>query len=265
MKGTRASSLERGEHGSDRRSLGLGSRVLFGHREGPILPDREKGTRLAGICVAVADGHTLVRQGLCALLRSSGAVTVAGDAGTIGEAIEGAGGRSPGILVYDPRTVPDGGADALRRVRRQAPTTAFVALSADRRESAVRDAVRAGARAYVLKSSGLGALLTALRETADGRHWFDPAITRRDPEAYAAELRASQADPCDTLTPREREVLRHIVKGASNAQIADAMAISPNTVSVHRGNLMKKLGLHSEADVVRFAVRHGILSAPDLP
>ncbi|HSV73430.1 MAG TPA: response regulator transcription factor, partial [Chthonomonadales bacterium] len=176
--------------------------------ERSLLPDNGKGTCLAGIGVALADGHALVRQALCALLRNRAGLYVVVEAGSVTEAMASASVAPVDLVVYDPCTVPDGGREAMGRICRGAPALRLVVLTGDSRESSVRDALCAGARAYALKSSGLDALLTALREASAGRYWFDAAITRRDPEAYAAELCSAHDDPCRRLTAREREVMR---------------------------------------------------------
>jgi DNA-binding NarL/FixJ family response regulator len=124
----------------------------------------------------------------------------------------------------------------------------------------VLEALRHGAAAYVLKGSAPGELVRAVREVAAGRHYLSPPLSERAIEAYRSQAQGQTLEPYDTLTTREREVLHLAAEGRQNAAIAERLGISPRTAETHRTHIMRKLGLHSQTELVRYALRRGIIA-----
>ena len=147
----------------------------------------------------------------------------------------------------------------VHRVRRRSPETRVVVLSMYAEEPFVVEALRLGAQAYVLKESTPDELAHAIREVVAGRRYLDASLRERAIEAYVRNADRGAADAYQTLTLREQEVLYLAAEGLTNAEIADRLVISPRTVETHRANLMRKLGLRNQTDLIRFALRQGIL------
>jgi DNA-binding NarL/FixJ family response regulator len=124
----------------------------------------------------------------------------------------------------------------------------------------VLEALRHGAAAFVLKGSAPGELVRAVREVAAGRHYLSPPLSERAIDAYRNQAQGQVLEPYDTLTTREREVLHLAAEGRHNADIADRLGISPRTAETHRTHVMRKLGLHSQTELVRYALRRGIIA-----
>lgn len=210
--------------------------------------------------VILADDHPVVRHGLRALLELERDLSVVGEAGGGHEAVALVDRLHPNVLVVDLRMPGLGGIEVARQVAKRAPHTKIVVLSMYADESHVLEALQNGVAAYVLKDAAPAELVTAVREAAAGRRYLGKPLSERAITAYA-ELGAAQAsDPYESLTGREREVLHLAAEGHSNAEIALRLGISPRTVEVHRANLLRKLGLRSQTDLVRYAMRRGILS-----
>jgi two-component system response regulator NreC len=208
------------------------------------------------VTVVLVDDHPVVRQGLRALLETEPGFSVVGEAGNGLEAASLVERLKPTVLLLD-LTLPElDGLETLRQVRQSSPQTRVIILSMHSTEAYVRAALRHGAAGYVLKDASAGDLIQAMREVCKGRRYLSPPLSERTIDAY---LSAAPPDAYDTLTNREREVLRLVAAGLTNAQIAAGFSISPRTVETHRANLMRKLELHSLADLTRYAMEHGIL------
>jgi DNA-binding NarL/FixJ family response regulator len=214
-----------------------------------------------GLTLVLADDHRIVRQGLRALLGTEPDVRLVGEAADGLEALRLVTRLRPDVLVLDLMMPGLGGLEVARRVTRRSPQTRIVILSMYANEAYVVEALRAGAAAYVLKVSGAEELMRAVREAAAGRRFLSPAISEHALERYAEQARGP-ADPYETLTAREREVLQLTAEGLSSAAAASRLFISPRTVESHRANLMRKLGLHNQRELVRFAAERGILPGP---
>jgi DNA-binding NarL/FixJ family response regulator len=210
------------------------------------------------ITVALADDHHVVRQGLRALLETEPDLSVVEEAADGSAALEMVTRMTPDVLVLDLAMQGTTGLDVLGQVTRQQPTTRVVVLSMHSGEAYVVEALRRGASAYVLKDATASDLIHAIREVMAGRHYLSPSLSERAIEAYA-KTEAAADEPHRVLTPRELEVFRLAARGDSLQQIATELSISPRTAESHRANLMRKLGLHSQTDIVRHAIRHGIL------
>lgn len=164
----------------------------------------------------------------------------------------------PNVLVLDLMLPGVGGLDVTRLVARRFPGTRIVVLSMYAMEAYVREALHNGASGYVIKDAGSAELIRAIREVAAGRRYLSPPLSEGAIEAYASSA-GDSASGYESLTTREREVLRLSAEGRSGAVIAERLGISPRTAETHRHNLMQKLGLHSRTELVRFALKHGLL------
>ncbi|HJK95195.1 MAG TPA: response regulator transcription factor [Polyangiaceae bacterium LLY-WYZ-15_(1-7)] len=204
------------------------------------------------IRVLLADDHTIVREGLRALLAEESDFEVVGEASDGREAVALAEELAPDVVVMDLAMPKLNGVDATARIRKACPDTQVVVLSMHATAAHVRPALRAGARGYLVKGSGLGDLRKAVEAVARGEAFFSPAVAAivLDADGGADEAR---------LTSREREVLQLVGEGRSSPEIARALGISVKTIEGHRSRLMGKLGVSNVAGLVRSAVRLGLV------
>jgi DNA-binding NarL/FixJ family response regulator len=209
--------------------------------------------------VVLADDHQIVRQGLKALLDAEPDLRVVGEAGDGLQAIKRVEMLSPRVLVLDLMMPGLNGLDVMRRLRRGSPHTQVVILSMYANEAYVLEALSNGASAYVLKDSSSADLVHAVREAAAGRKYLSPPLSDRAIEVYQEKARAATLDRYETLTAREREVLHLAAEGKTSAEVAARLGISGRTAETHRSNLMHKLDLHTQADLIRYALRRGIV------
>ena len=212
--------------------------------------------------IVLADDHTVVRAGLRALLEGGHAdFHVVGEASDGLEAVQLVERQKPDVLVVDVMMPGLNGIEVTRQVRQRVPHTRVVVLSMHASEPYVLEALRHGASGYVLKDASSDQLVHAVREVSEGRPYLSPPLTERAIAAYVERAQPATLDPHDLLTTREREVLQLAAEGLSNAEIAQKLTLSPRTVEMHRGNLTRKLDLQSQTDLVRYAIRRGIISA----
>ncbi len=209
------------------------------------------------ITLLVADDHQIVRQGLCALLQTEPDFRVMGQAADGIETLRLVEKLRPNILVMDLMMPGLGGLEATRQTARFSPRTRVVVLSMHSNEAYVVESLRAGASGYVLKESGAGELIRAVRDAEAGRRFISPAISPEALETYALTAENPTRDPYDTLTVREREVFHLTAEGHSGVAVAERLFISPRTVESHRANVMRKLGLRNHKELIRYAVRRG--------
>jgi len=216
---------------------------------------------VAPISVVLADDHHIVRRGLRALLAGEPDIQVVGAAGDGLEAVAVVERLRPDVLVVDLMMPGINGLEVARQIQQQrAPRTRVVMLSMYGDEGYLLEALRNGALAYVLKDADPSELLSAVREAASGRRHLSPPFSERAVAAYLEKARASAPVDYETLTAREREVLHLVAEGHTNAQIGERLGISPRTADTHRTNLMRKLSLHSQGSLVRFALERGIIA-----
>lgn len=207
------------------------------------------------IRILLADDHRLVRQGFRLILHSQEDMDVVGETGNGREAVELAVSLKPDVVVMDV-TMPElNGIEATRRIREFSPHIRVLALSVHRDSVYVREIIRAGAEGYLLKESADTDLLAAVRAVAVGHSYLSPEVSG----AILNDYRRHATNPLDLLTSREREVLQHIAEGRTNKEIATNLNLSVYTVDGHRTRIMDKLNLHSVGELVRFAVRNGIV------
>lgn len=209
--------------------------------------------------VVLADDHPVVRVGLRALIEDVQGLRVVGEAGDGLEAVEMVEELRPDVLVLDLMMPGLGGLEVIRRVRAISPGTRIVVLSLYSDEPYVVEALRSGACGYVVKEASASELVRAIQEVCDGRYYLSSQLAQRAIEVYLQTSAADAHDPYTALTPREREVLHMTAQGLSTAEIAARLYISRRTVENHRVNLMRKLGLKTRAQLIRFAALRGIL------
>jgi DNA-binding NarL/FixJ family response regulator len=207
------------------------------------------------IRVLLADDHAVVRQGFRLILASQEGIEVVCEAGNGREAVEMAVRHKPDIAVIDVSMPELNGIEATRRILEDCPHTRVLALSMHKDAVYVREILRAGARGYILKDAIDTEFVQAIRAIARGQGYLSPAISG----AVLDDYRKNVSDPIDLLTSREREVLQLIAEGKTNKEIANLLNLSVYTVDAHRGRIMEKLNMHSVTDLVRFAVRKGIV------
>ena len=210
--------------------------------------------------IVLADDHHIVRQGLRALLEVETDLQVIGEAGDGLEAVRNVETLNPSVLVLDLMMPGLNGLDVLKQIKRRAPQTHIVILSMYANEAYVVEAFSNGASGYVLKDSSSADLVQAVREAAAGRNYLSPPLSDRAIEAYQEKAKDATLDRYETLTSREREVLHLAAEGRTNHEIATRLGISSRTAETHRSNLMHKLDLHTQADLIRFALRRGIIA-----
>ena len=203
------------------------------------------------ISVLLVDDHSLVRRGFRRILEDAADIEVIGEASDGSEAVKLATQLRPRLIVMDCALPGMSGLDATRRILSKLPETAILMLSMHSEETWVHQALDAGARGYILKSAVDMELVTAIRRVADGEIVLDPQISR------ATTLKGERNSG---LTVRELEVLKLIVAGKSNKEIAADLDLSANTVAVHRANIMDALGIHKTADLVVYAIRSGLVN-----
>jgi len=207
------------------------------------------------IRVLLADDHAVVRRGFRMILDSQPDLEVVGEVANGREAVVEAEKLQPDVIVMDV-TMPElNGIEATRRIAEIAPRARVLALSMHKDAVYVREILRAGAKGYLLKDSEEGDLIAAVRSVARGEGFLSPGIS----EAVLTDYRKHVTNAIDLLTSREREVLQHIAEGKTNKEIATNLNLSVYTVEAHRGRLMEKLNLQSSGELVRFAVRNGLI------
>lgn len=211
------------------------------------------------IRVLVADDHTMVRQGLVGILKSSEQIEVVGEAGDGYEATEKAMKAKPDVVVLDVSMPRLNGLEAARRICEALPATRVLVLTMHDDEEYVLKMVRAGASGYLLKEGAASDLLAGIQALHAGKTFFGPQATQALAAAYQRG-ETSADDPYSRLTNREREIFQLVVEGKTNVQIAAVLYISPKTVDNHRTRLMEKLGAHSTAELVRYAAKHKLLT-----
>ena len=211
--------------------------------------------------IVLADDHSLVRQGLRALLEAETDFAIVGEAADGLEVPDLVERVKADVLVLDLMLHGLNGLEVTRQVQQRSPQTRMVVLSMYANEAYVLEALRNGALAYVLKEASATELIRAIRAAMAGRRYLSAPLSESAIELYVQKAKAAPRDPYEALTTREREVLQLAAEGQSNPEIANRLGISVRTVETHRANLMHKLDLHSQTDLVRYALWRGIVPA----
>jgi len=210
------------------------------------------------IRVLIADDHAVVRDGLRALLAKAGDVEVVGVAGNGREVIEQAQRVRPDVVVMDVGMPELDGVEATRRLREKCPESRVLILSMHLTSEHVVRALHAGAHGYVLKESAGEEVVEAIRAVAAGRRYLSHQISELMIDDFLRD--GVKVSPLDRLSLRESEVLRLVVEGHTSAGIAERIALSIKTVETYRARIMRKLGVKDTVELVKFAMRHGIVS-----
>jgi len=205
------------------------------------------------VTVLLVDDHALVRKGFRRMLEDDPTIAVVGEASDGNDAVRLALELKPRVIVMDCALPGISGIEASRQIRAKWAEAAILMLSMHSEDTLIRQALEAGARGYILKNAMDLDLLNAVRGVAEGKTVLDPQLIK--PEALKGERESG-------LTVRELEILRHIVGGKSNKEIAADLGLSANTVAVHRANIMDALGIHKTAELVVYAIRNGLVTLP---
>jgi DNA-binding NarL/FixJ family response regulator len=212
------------------------------------------------IRILLADDHIIIRSGLRLLLEQQSDFSVVAEASDGLEAVELVNQHHPQVAILDIGMPRLNGIEATREIVAEAPQVQVVILSMHADEGYVLRALKAGARAYILKNAAEADLIRAVRSVAEGKSFFSPAISKLLLEDYVRQIREKEVeDSYDLLTPRERQILQLIAEGRSNKEVANILELSPYTVETHRGNILQKLNLHGVPELILYAVRKGII------
>lgn len=210
------------------------------------------------VSVVLADDHSVVREGLRAILSTEDDIDILAEVADGLEAVETVKKTQPDVLVLDLVMPNLPGLEAIKLVLKTSPSTKVVVLSMHADEAYVLQALRQGAIGYVTKDSGAQELVKAIREAVKGERYLSPPLSQRALRAYDESLEPQELDPYETLSPREREVLHLAANGYTNNDIAERLEISRRTVEAHRANLMRKLRINSQASLIRYAIQREI-------
>ena len=203
----------------------------------------------------LVDDHEVVRGGLRRVLEAQPGWSVEAEAGDIDHALRAVLGHKPDILVLDLNLAGISSIEYIPKLLERSPKTRIVVLTMQTEPAYARDALRAGARAYVLKESAEDELVTAVKAAADGKTYLNPRVGAM----IAAEPEGSEAD--GELTPREQEILRLLALGHTNGEIAEQLFLSRRTIETHRASIQRKLDLSTRAELTRYAIEHNLLEA----
>ncbi len=212
------------------------------------------------IRILLADDHTILRAGLKMMLNAQPDMEIVGEAQDGRQAVQEAQRLLPDIVLMD-ITMPDiNGIEATRQIRRLLPDVRILILTMHEHDEYVFQALRAGASGYMLKEAADTELITALHVIKSGQFYLSPTAQSAVVGDYLQRVRTGEErDSYSSLTEREREILKLVAEGNTNNQIAERLIISPKTVDTHRTHIMDKLNLHSRAELVKYAMRRGLL------
>jgi len=216
---------------------------------------------MATLRIALADDHTLVREGLRRIIEAESGWEVVCEAADGRQAVSQALELKPDLVILDLAMPQLSGVDAIQQIVRRLPSTRVLVLSMHADEVYVTRALKAGAHGYLLKDSAGTDLLRAVTALSQNKSFFSPAVSRVMLDDYVRHLaERGITDRYDTLSEREREVFQLIAEGRVNKEIAEILGLSPSTVETHRARIMEKLDVHSAVEIVLYAVRKGIIS-----
>ena len=210
------------------------------------------------ISLVIADDHAIVREGLRCLLESEPGLKVVGEAEDGREVLEEVARGRPDIVVLDITMPRMGGLETLERLRTEHAGTRVILLSSHDDPPFIQSAIGLRADGYVLKNGRAAEIVTAIREVMKGGSYFSPAVAREIVEQVRAP-QGTSTDPFEILSAREREVLQRIAEGLTAKEVATQLSISTKTVEAHRTSLMRKLGVRKATELVRYALRHGLI------
>lgn len=211
--------------------------------------------------VVIAEDHTIIREGLRSLLNQAKDFDIVGEAADGREALRYVEKLKPDLVLTDLSMPRMDGTDVIGAIKKQSPNTKVIALTIHRAEEYILATLRAGVDGYVLKEASYEELMMAIRSVLKGKHYLSPEISGKLIEGYLEGRKSYKLDSLwETLTKREREILKLIAEGFKSKEIADYLCISVHTVETHRSTLMKKLNLHNTAALVALAIEKGLVS-----
>src|SRR5258705_577755 len=208
--------------------------------------------------ILIADDHDVVRKGIRSLLEDHVGWSICGEAATGREAVEKATSLQPDVVILDVAMPEMNGLEAARKIRRAVPTAKVLVLTVHEIDRLAEEFVDAGARGYLLKTDTGRMLVDAVTTLLQGGTFFTPGVQARSDDLDRPNVPSAAIKQ---LTPREREVLQLLAEGKSNKEIGTALKITTKTAETHRARLMAKLGVHSIAELVRYAIRNQIVEA----
>lgn len=211
------------------------------------------------VTVVLADDHPIVRHGLRHLLEEETSLKIVGEASDGLQAVEFVEKFRPNVLIVDIMMPGINGLEVLKQVRERSPNTCSIVLSMQSADVYVVEALKAGALGYVLKETGPSELVNAVQQVVEGKRYLSPRLSERLIDVLLQVKEELTIDPYETLTNREREILHMAAEGMTTAAIAKRLSISPRTAELHRGRMMNKLGLNNQTDLIRYALKRGIL------
>ena len=208
--------------------------------------------------VALIDDHPIVRQGLRNLLQTESSFSVVAEADDGISGLELVRNVKPDVLIVDLMMPGLNGLDLIKQALKSLPRMRILVLSMQSADSYVVEALNSGAAGYVLKETGPSEIISAIQTVVAGGKYLSPKLEQRVLSISTGKKKVT--DPYETLTPREQEILHLIIEGKTSPQIAKKLVLSPRTVELHRSRIMKKLDLHNQTDIFRYALERGILS-----
>ena len=211
------------------------------------------------VTILLADDHPIVRQGLRHLLEAEPDLKIVGEASDGLQAVQLTEKFKPKVLIVDIMMPDLNGLEVLRQVKDRSPATCCVVLSMQSADVYVVEALKAGALGYVLKETGPSELVNAVQQVIEGKRYLSPRLSERLIDVLLQKTQEITRDPYETLTNREREILQMAAEGLTSSAIAKRLSISPRTAELHRGRMMDKLGLNNQTELIRYALKRGIL------
>jgi DNA-binding NarL/FixJ family response regulator len=213
------------------------------------------------IKIVLAEDHTILREGLKALLSSDPQFEIIGEAADGREAVRCVEKWGPNLILMDLSMPRMSGMEAIREIKKRCPDIRIIALTVHKTDEYLHTSLQAGADGYVLKDATHEELVLAIKKVMKGQSYLSPGVSGKVIEGYLEGKETVLSDsPWETLSPREREVLKLIAEGYKNKEIADDLCISLKTVEKHRANLMKKLDLHNAAALTVYAMQKGLVN-----
>lgn len=214
---------------------------------------------MGNIKVLVADDHTILRQGIKALLDNQAGIEVIGEAKDGREALALIERLLPDVVLMDIGMPGLNGLEATRRIKKKFPGIKVLVLTMYTNEEYVFQILNAGANGYLVKETAFQDLISAIKAVYRDEAFMSPSISKKVINRYTQGVRKTNDTDCDILTTREREILQLIAEGSSSKKIAEALFISPKTVETHRTHIMDKLNIHNRTDLIKYAIRTGIV------
>jgi len=211
------------------------------------------------IKVVIADDHTILRQGIKALLDNQAGIEVIGEAKDGREALTLIERLLPDVILMDIAMPGLNGLEATRRIKKKFPGIKVLVLTMYTNEEYVFQILQAGANGYLVKETAFQDLISAIKAVHRDEAFMSPSISKKVINRYTQRVREANATTGDMLTTREREILQLIAEGSSSKKIAEALFISPKTVETHRTHIMDKLNIHNRTDLIKYAIRTGIV------